>query len=322
MYTPLTKQVSFSGLELQLLAKSTTARFLERVTTLVDWSAIERRLRSLYCADNGRPGHNPLLLFKALLLEQWYQLSDHGLEEELKDRLSFRQFVGLFASANPPDETSLVRFRAKLRAGQLDEPLFNLIRDQLRVNHTEVRQGKVLLTDATLVAAPYGIKAKGKDGNGDFTRRGQTVTKGYKAHLMRNQRDGLIETGLLTVASCHESRFLEDALSQVSGNITAVIADKGYASQERKRAFRQQGIYYGILEKRWRDQRPLSEKRRRKNRRLSPIRAKVERPFSVFKRCCGWLSVRYFGLARNASHLWRLASAFNLQLVAYQAMRA
>lgn len=321
MYTPLTKQVSFSGLELQLLDKSTTARFLERVNHLIDWPSVEGQLQPLYCPDNGRPGHNPLLLLKTLLLEQWYQLSDHGAEEELKDRLSFRQFVGLTSNANPPDETTLVRFRAKLRGHGLDETVFTLIRDQLRVNHCQVRQGKVLLADATLVEAPYGIQPQGKDTNGDFVRRGQTVTKGYKAHLARNQ-DGLIETGLLTVASCHESRFLEDVLSQVSGTVTAVIADKGYASTERKRTFRQQGIYYGILEKRWRNQRPLSQKQRRANRRLTPIRAKVERPFAVFKRCYGWVSVRYFGLARNASHLWHLASAFNLQLVALQTLRA
>jgi len=319
MYTPLTNQVSFSGLELQLLDKSKTARFLERVNTVIDWSLLERRLQPLYCPDNGRPGHNPLLLFKALLLEQWYQLSDHAAEEELKDRLSFRHFVGLTASNNPPDETSLVRFRAKLRERRLDEMLFNLIRDQLRANQTEVRPGKVLLTDATLVEAPYGTQPKGRDGNGDFVKRGQTVTKGYKAHLARSQQDGLIETGLLTVASCHESRFLDDLLNQVRGSITGVIADKGYASHERKRAFRRQGIYYGILEKRWRNQQPLSQKQQRKNKRLIPVRAKVERPFAVFKRCYGWVSVRYVGLARNAAHLWHLATAFNLQLVALSA---
>lgn len=316
MYTPLTKQTSFSNLESQLLDKSRTARFLERVNALIDWPRVERQLMGLYCADNGRPGHNPLGLFKALLLEQWYQLSDAKAEEELKDRLSFRQFIGLRGGENPPDETTLVRFRAKLRTHHLAATLFTLIRDQLRANHTEVRQGKVLLADATLVEAPYGTQPKGRDNNGDFVRRGKLLTKGYKAHLFRNQRDGLIETGLLTVASCHESRFLEDALQQVSGPVTAVIADKGYASSERKRLFRQRGIYYGVLEKRWRHQGRLSQKQQQKNRRLIPIRAKVERPFAVLKQAFGWVRVRYFGLARNASHLWQLCLAFNLQLMA------
>ncbi|TAN35393.1 IS5/IS1182 family transposase, partial [Patescibacteria group bacterium] len=60
-------------------------------------------------------------------------------------------------------------------------------------------------------------------------------------------------------------------------------------------------------------------KQRQKNRRLTPIRAKVERPFAVLKRCYGWVRVRYVGLARNAAHLWQLRTAFNLQLVALRA---
>ena len=67
----------------------------------------------------GAPGYPPLSLFKALLLQQWYNLSDPGLEDALADRLSFRKFVGIPLDEDTPDETTFVRFRERLRKHDL-----------------------------------------------------------------------------------------------------------------------------------------------------------------------------------------------------------
>jgi hypothetical protein len=66
---------------------------LERIAALVDWARFERLLREVYAAPVGRPSYGPVLLLKCLLLQQWYRLSDPGLEEALSDRLSLRRFV-------------------------------------------------------------------------------------------------------------------------------------------------------------------------------------------------------------------------------------
>ena len=66
---------------------------LDRIVGLIDRSPMERLLTPPR-APTGRPGYPPLALFRALLLAQWYQLSDPGLEEALADRLSFRRFCG------------------------------------------------------------------------------------------------------------------------------------------------------------------------------------------------------------------------------------
>jgi transposase, IS5 family len=70
-------------------------RQLEKIAALVDWAAFERPLGGIYAAPVGRPSYGPLVLLRCLLLQQWYRLSDPGLEEALSDRLSFRRFVGL-----------------------------------------------------------------------------------------------------------------------------------------------------------------------------------------------------------------------------------
>ena len=64
----------------------------------------------------GRPGYPPLVLFKALLLQAMYGLSDPAPEEALVDRLSFRRFVGLALEDAVPDHSTLCRFRNRLRA--------------------------------------------------------------------------------------------------------------------------------------------------------------------------------------------------------------
>jgi len=321
MFTPLNNQQSFSSVELSSLSKSKTAEFLEQVNKMIDWSKIEKQLMPTYCPNNGRPSIAPSVLFKGLLLEQWYDLSDKALEEELKDRLSFRNFVNLKSNQDAPDETTFVRFRDRLRETNLEEQLFNHIRDELRKDNLEIRNGKCLLNDATLVESPYGKEKGGKDGNGTWVNHKGEIKKGYKVHLAINQKDGLAETALTTVATCHESYFLEKTLEKVEGRISAVIADKGYASNIRKRELRKQGIYCGVLEKKWRNQKHLTKKQIKKNKVLSKVRAPIERVFAVVKKHYGFSKVRYFGLKRNASHVWNILAAYNLQLMALRSLK-
>jgi transposase len=85
---------------------------------LLDWGTIERQLDKVYAASEGRPAYRPLVMLKALLLQQWYQLSDPGLEEALLDRFGFRRFVGVGLRQQVPDHSTMSRFRAQLaRAG-------------------------------------------------------------------------------------------------------------------------------------------------------------------------------------------------------------
>ena len=89
-------------------------RQLERIAALVDWAGFERLLAEVYAAPVGRPSYGPLVLLRCLLWQQWYQLSDPGLEEALSDRLSFRRFVGLALADPVPDHSTLSRFRSEL----------------------------------------------------------------------------------------------------------------------------------------------------------------------------------------------------------------
>jgi IS5 family transposase len=124
--------------------------FLRKIDGQINWGPFEKLLAPLYHPTQGRPSHPPLMMFKALLLQQWYNLSDPGLEEAICDRLSFRRFLGLSFSDRVPDETRLCRFRNKLAEKNLGERLFARLAEQLG---QRADRAAGLLIDATLIKA-------------------------------------------------------------------------------------------------------------------------------------------------------------------------
>src|SRR6516165_1943519 len=105
---------------------------LDRLHGLAKWYRFEKLIGHLRAeASPGRPGYPVLVLFKALLLQSLYGLSDRELEEALDDRLSFRRFVGLSLEEAVPDHTVLSRFRNRLVAEGLLEKLFAELDQQL-----------------------------------------------------------------------------------------------------------------------------------------------------------------------------------------------
>ncbi len=124
---------------------------LERIDDAVDWERLGRVVAGVHPAPRGRPSYPPLLMVKALLLQQWYRLSDPQLEEALGDRLSFRRFVGLGLEDATPDHSTISRFRQALEVQELSAPLFTELAAQLDAQGLVLKQGTLL--DATLVAA-------------------------------------------------------------------------------------------------------------------------------------------------------------------------
>ncbi len=143
-------------------------RRLERIDALVSWERLERLLAPTR-SRLGSKGYPALSLFKALVLQQWHNLSDPGLEEALQDRLSFRRFCGFSLSDATPDETTFVRFRQALASRDLSASLFAEINRQLDARGLMVRRGTLI--DATLVEAQVSRPA-GRSGEGSpETRR-------------------------------------------------------------------------------------------------------------------------------------------------------
>jgi transposase, IS5 family len=297
---------------------------LDRIADVIDWSALERLLAPLHAGETGRPPYAALSMLKALLLQQWYGLSDPGLEEALLDRVSFRRFCDLALDAATPDETTLCRFRNALKAAGLGEALFAEVGRQLEVSGLVLKHGT--LVDATLVASavrppPSGATPAGEesrsphDKDANWTRAGynRRLFFGYKVHVGVDQGSGLIRSRLLTPAKTYES---EVADRLILGDEAAVYADKAYEKKERRAALKARGIKDRIQHRRHKYQPRLSHWQAVRNRLIGRVRSAVERTFAALKRSYGLARLRYRGLSANALHLDLIAIAFNLRRAA------
>jgi IS5 family transposase len=287
---------------------------LERIAKAFDWGSVERLVAGVYAAKSGRPSWPPLMLVKALLLQQWYGLSDPGLEEALGDRLSFRRFVGLGLDEGSPDHSTLSRFRKALREQGLDKRLFEEIERQLDAKGLLVKSGTLL--DATLVEAD--VKKPGgaagsrspNDPDADWKRKGGKSVLGYQAHLGVDEGSGLIRRAELTPAKINES-LVADQL--ICGDERAVYADRAYEHKERRRRLKAAGVKDRIMHRSHKNQDRLPHWQAVRNRLISPIRSAVERVFGTLKRTYGYRRVRYRSLKANLLQLHLLCIAFNLR---------
>jgi IS5 family transposase len=299
-------------------------RRLDRIGALLDWAAIERLLSGIRRGEVGAPPYPALLMFKALLLQQWYGLSDPELEEALTDRLSFRRFIGLGTEQAGPDHSTLWRFRQTLEQAVLARQLFGEITRQLDTKGLVLRQGTLI--DASLIAAqsapppppaegtiePGSSKLVGsaREPEADWTRRGKQHHFGYKAHLAVDQTSQLVREAILTGASCNDTT-VADALIQ--GDEAAVYADKAYGTQARHAALRQRGIRDRIMQRANKHHPELGPWAQRRNRLIGHIRGRVETLFATLKCHYGFRRARYLTLARNQVALLLACTAINLR---------
>lgn len=123
------------------------------------------------------------MMFKVLVLQKMYGLSDAGIEYHVTGRLSFMRFLGLALSDKVVDEKTVWLFRDTLgQAGVIDE-LFNQLTDKLRSAGLILNQGKIV--DAQIVQAP--IQRNNRDENrqikeGCEARRLERAQKPPKRH--------------------------------------------------------------------------------------------------------------------------------------------
>lgn len=297
---------------------------LDAIDVLIDWSRLEALVIAVRSGEVGRPPYAPLSMLKALLLQQWYGLSDPGLEEALLDRMSFRRFCGFALDASTPDETTLCRFRNALKDAGLGEALFTEIGRQLEAGGFIVKAGTLI--DATLIRSaaktPTMDKASGTasrsevDPDANWTRSGPGRKSffGYKLHIGVDLGSGLIRTRLLTPAKVYESEVADDL---IVGDERAVYADKAYEKAERRKALKARGIKDRILHRRNKHMKELPPWQARRNKLVATIRANVERSFACIKGATYRLTrCRYRSLKANAFHVDLTMIAFNLRRAA------
>ena len=286
---------------------------LDRLSGLVKWYRFEKLLARLRDDGPGRAAWPPLVLFKGLLLQSLYGLSDRELEEALFDRLSFRRFAGLSLDETVPDHTVLNRFRNLLIAQSLLDKLFAELDHQLEKAGVMLKRGSML--DATLIEAvsrPPSDERASQDADARFSRPQAKggATFGYKAHVGVDQGSGLIRAVVTTPANVNDT-VVADRL--IRGDERAVLADAAYDTHARRARLKAQGIKPRIARRPNKHHPKLPPRLRHYNRLIARRRAAVETTFATFKLRMHVTAIRYVGLVKASAQVLMAAIAFNMR---------
>ena len=255
-------------------------------------------------------------MFKLLILQQLYNISDDELEYQVNDRLSFMRFLHLGLEDSVPDAKTVWSFRERLRKAKLVEPLFEQFGAYLNATGYQAQCGQIV--NATLVPVPKQrntredtatIKAgkvpddwhdkphklSQKDVDARWTQKNGTSHYGYKNHINRDAGHGFIRRYTVTDASVHDSQVLGQLLDADNAD-DELWADSAYLSIAIVTVLEMMGFESHINERAYRN-RPLSETQIADNRERSKTRAKIEHVFGTMVNEMGGKVIRTIGVA-------------------------
>jgi IS5 family transposase len=288
----------------ELISKQAPSR-LSKISDLIDWVPIRHILDEMY--DNksekgGRPNCDVILMFKILILQRWYGLSDLEIERQMSDRISFMAFLGF---PDPiPDSRTIWLFKDRMAKTGKEKMVWDELQKQLIAMGMQVKCGTI--QDATFIEADPGSSKKLRGDNaktrrsrdGTWAKKGNETHFGYKLHQKTDIDYCLIREIETTTASMHDSQV------DLSTEGEIVIRDRGYFGAKAK------GIDFTM--KRRTTEKPLGHLDLERNRLISTLRSPGERPHAVIKRVFGAGRVLATTIQRVAVIMMVTAFAFNL----------
>lgn len=322
---------------------------LEELSRLVDFEAFRRPLnKALKYADRGkggRPPFDPVMMFKILILQALYDLSDDKAEYLCRDRLSFMRFLGLSLSETVPDAKTIWLFRERLKERGAVEKLFDRFDRMLGEKGLLAMGGQIL--DASIVEVPRQrnndrekeqikkgetpdewegktAKIRQKDVEARWTmKRGRKKNSmaqlmipafGYKSHIATDRRHGLIRTWEVTDAAANDGKQLQNLLSK-ENTCASVWADTAYRSGENEAFMADNGFVSKVHFRRYRGK-DLTHAQKHGNRARSGVRGLVEHVFAEQKSRMG-LFIRTIGIKRAKTKIGLANIAYNMRRLAF-----
>ena len=308
---------------------------LERLNALVDWNIFRPLLKRCFKREakgpGGRPPFDYLLMFKILILQRLYNLSDAQMQYQILDRLTFRRFLGLGLHSTIPDEKTIWHFREVLTEQKMVERLFDLYKRYLEKQGLITNSGSII--DATFVEAPRQrnnrddnatikkgkipeewaknpAQLRQKDTDARWTKKNEETHYGYKDHIKIDTDSKLIKTYEVTDASVHDSQVVTPLLDKMDKG-KDLHADSAYRSEQIEKTLNRRGIQSKIHEKAHRN-RPLTKTQMRSNRAKSRIRARVEHVFAHITNSMKGILLRSIGMSRARGIIGLINLTYNI----------
>lgn len=310
---------------------------LEKLSSYIDFEYFRKPLKQFFDKHSdrnkgGRPPYDYVLMFKILILQRYYNLSDDNIEYAVLDRLSFMRFLGLGINNPVPDAKTIWLFRDKLTAGGMIERLFTTLDTQLDKDGIIVHAGK--LVDASIVEVPIQRnsrdenkqikegnipegwqedenKLRQKDMDAQWVTHNGTDYYGYKDPIKADEKTLLITGFQVTSAKVHDSVVLKDLVDKKEDGGQPLYADSAYRSEDIETMLQKKGIESCIHEKGYRN-RPLTKRQKQRNRKKSRIRARIEHVFGFMTNSMNDIYLHYRSLKRITAGIGLMNLTYNL----------
>jgi len=271
------------------------------------------------------------LMFKILILQRYYNLSDEQIEYQILDRLTFCRFLGISLNDGVPDEKTIWDFRDRLINKNLEKELFELFGDLLEKHGLIAHEGKII--DASFVEAPRQRnkreenqqikegqvpeawdenpnKKRQKDVEAKWTKKNNETHFGYKNHAKVDNKHKFIEKGKTTDASVHDSQTLDYLLDEKDEN-QDLWADSAYTGEKQETTIKKYKVKNKVHEKGYKGK-PLTEVQIASNKEKSKTRVRVEHVFGFMEQSMNKLYVRSIGLKRASGFVNMVNLTYNL----------
>ena len=250
---------------------------LERLNSAIDWEIFRPQLKKCFKKEpkgpGGRPAFDYVLMFKVLILQRLYNLSDAQMQYQILDRLSFQRFLGQGLYGSVPDEKTIWLFREVLTKTGMIEKLFDRYKAHLEKQGLITNNGSII--DASFVEVPKQrnsreenatikegkvpegwledpAKLRQKDTDARWTKKNEETFYGYKDHVKVDTDSKLIKTYEVTDASVHDSQVVEPLLDKTDVDAD-LHADSAYRSAQIEQTLKKRRVHSKIHEKAYRN---------------------------------------------------------------------
>ena len=306
---------------------------LRQLNDIINWESFRSALSVVHEKERksnaGAKPYDVVMMFKILVIQSLYNLSDDALEYQIMDRISFMRFLGLSLGDRVPDAKTIWLFREQLTKAHLIKKLFRRFDQFLRNSGFEAKKGQIV--DASIISAPKQrnsrdenkrikkgevpedwnqAKYRQKDTDARWVKKMGKNHYGYKNHINIDVKNKLIRDYAVTDAATHDSQVFDELLDDSNTN-RDVFADSAYRSKDRLQILSQRGYREHLQRKGCRHQK-LTEREKCGNHTRSKTRCRVEHVFGVQAMMAGNLILRTIGIVRARAKIGLRNLAYNM----------
>lgn len=329
------RDYGFFDQDLRLTKLSQLGDPLEKLNQNIDFEVfrniLEDKLTKNAKGKGGRPPYDYLMMFKILILQRYYNLSDFQIEYQINDRMSFMRFLNLTISDDIPDSKTVWNFREQIIDLQIVDLLFDLFVKELEKLGLIVNEGKII--DASFVEVPRQRNSKEeneeikngetpksfdenlnkkaqKDVDARWTQKNNINFFGYKNHIKVDSESKIITKFGVTSANVHDSQMLDNLIDEKDKDEN-LYADSAYTGQEQERIIQAKEMKNKVSEKGYKNK-PLTEEQKATNKEKSKTRARVEHIFGFMEMSMNSMELNYIGLKRISAAIGLTNLVYNM----------